>query len=268
MQLRGKVAIVTGASRGIGKGIAMVLGREGASVAVVARTDSPGKMPGTIQETAGLIDEAGGDAVPVRCDVTSEDDVKAMVKKVMDTYGRIDLLVNNAGGSSSFGPVKDFPLHRFDRVITLNLRGTFLCTREVLPHMIAQKGGVIVNISSDSAGTFAFPDDTVYGMVKAALERFTLGVANEVKQHNVSVVALWPAKVKTEGAEAIHPSDFDWGGWITPEGVGPGVVWLAQQTPKTCTMRVLDLRHFGVEWGQGAVSGPPVGSLYNSEAGK
>ncbi len=248
MQLKGKTAIVTGASRGIGKGIATVLGREGANVVVVARSESQGKVPGTIHETADKINESGGVGLPIRCDITQEAEVKAMVARVIQTFGRIDLLVNNAGGSSGFASIQEFPLHRFDRVITLNLRGTFLVTQAVLPHMAAQKRGMVVTISSDSATEFAFPNDNIYGMVKAAVQRFTMGVASEMREHNVSAVALWPAKVRTEGAETIHPEDFDWTEWINPEEVGPPVVWLAQQTPATCTMRVLDIRDFGITW--------------------
>lgn len=249
MQLKGKTAIVTGASRGIGKGIATVLGKEGANVVVVARSESAGKVAGTIHETAEKVKAAGGVALPIKCDVTQEAEVRAMVARTMEAFGRIDLLVNNAGGSSGFASVQEFPLYRFDRVVTLNLRGTFLVTQAVLPHMAGQKRGVIVTISSDSASEFTFPDDAVYGMVKAAVQRFTMGVGMEMKAHNVSAVALWPAKVRTEGAEVIHPGDFDWAEWIDPEDVGPPVVWLAQQTPATCTMRVLDIRDFGITWG-------------------
>ena len=239
--LRGKVAIVTGASRGIGKGIAVVLAREGAAVVVAARTEQPGPLPGTIHETAQAITAGGGQALAVRCDVTQEHDVQALVRQTLEHFGRIDLLVNNAGGSSSFESVERYPLHRFDRVVALNIRGTFLCSQAVLPAMLAQRSGVIVNISSDSGSEFAFPNDTVYGMAKAAVERFGRGLADEVKRHNISVFSLLPGKVKTEGALAIHPPDFDWAGWVEPEDVGPAVVRLAQQGPGACTMPVVSI---------------------------
>ncbi len=243
--LQGKVAIVTGASRGIGKGIATVLAREGAAVVVVARTERPGRLPGTIHETADAITERGGVALAVRCDVTQEQDVQAMAQQTLDRFGRIDLLVNNAGGSSTFEAIERYPLHRFDRVVALNIRGTFLCSQAVLPAMAAQGSGVIVNISSDSGARLAFPNDTVYGMVKAAVERFGLGLAHEVKRHNIAVFSLLPGKVKTEGAEAIHPPDFDWAGWVEPEEVGPAVAWLALQSPSTFVASVVSIDELG-----------------------
>ena len=248
MQLAGKVAIVTGASRGIGKGIARVLAREGAAVVVAARSEQAGRLPGTVHATAAEIAEAGGRALAVRCDVTIEGDVAALAQRTLDAFGRIDLLVNNAGGSSSFAPIADFPLHRFDRALAVNLRSTFLCTRAVLPTLIAQRGGVIVNISSDSANAVVVPGDTVYGMVKVAVERFTIGLAGELREHNIAVVALQPPAVRTEGAIAIHPPDFDWTGWQDPEEVGPAVVWLAQQTAATFTGRVVRSDYFGQTW--------------------
>jgi NAD(P)-dependent dehydrogenase (short-subunit alcohol dehydrogenase family) len=248
MLLRGKVAIVTGASRGIGKALALAVARAGAAVAVAARSETAGRLPGTIHETAAAIVEAGGRALAVRCDVTEEGDVAGLVERTLAAFGRIDLLVNNAGGSSRFLPIEEFSVGRLDRVIAANVRSVFLCSKAVLPAMKAQGGGVIVNISSDSAGQIVVPNDTVYGLVKAAVERFTVGLAAEVRGYGISVVALQPPAIRTEGAVAIHPPDFDWTGWQEPEEVAPALIWLAQQRPETFTGRVVRSDYFGKSW--------------------
>ena len=176
-RLSGKAAIVTGSSRGIGKGIATVLGREGAAVVVAARSVEPRPgLAGSIGETAAAIEAAGGRAIAVACDITDAASVDALFQRTLDEFGRVDLLVNNAGGSGTFAPVEGYPMRRFDRVVALNLRGTFLCCRAAIGPMTRQGGGVIVNVSSDSAQKLAFPDDAIYGMVKAGMERLTLGL--------------------------------------------------------------------------------------------
>src|SRR5581483_9270167 len=124
----------------------------------------------------------------------------------------------------------------------------FLCTQAVLPALIAQRAGGILNISSDSASNLVVPGDTVYGMVKAAVERFTLGLAEELKTYDIAVNALQPPRIRTEGAIAIHPPDFGWTGWYEPESVGPAAVWLAQQTAATFTGRVVRSDFFGKTW--------------------
>jgi len=249
MQLKGKVAIVTGASRGLGKGLANVLAREGAAVVVAARTEAEGgKVPGTIYETAEKINNAGGKALAVKCDVSQEADVLAMVEQTLAKFGRIDVLINNAGGSFQYERIEKYPLSRFDRSMGVNVRGVFLCSKAVLPTMIKQKSGSVINISSGASQSFRFAGDSVYGMAKAAVERFTMGLGFEVQEHNISVVAVQPGRVKTEGALYVYPKDFDWAGWQDPEDVGPAIVWLAQQNAKTFTMRVVRSTEFGKVW--------------------
>ncbi len=248
MKLQGKAAIVTGASRGIGKAIALALAKEGAAVAIAARSESEGKAPGTIHETAAKIEQAGGKALAVKCDVTQEADVKALVQKTLDAFGRVDILVNNAGGSFTYERIVNYPITRFDRLMALNVRGVFLCCQAVLPHMVQHNRGVIINISSGAAQGFRFPGDTIYGMSKAAVERFTVGLAGEVQKHNIAVVAVQPGRVKTEGALAVYPKDFDWTGWQDPDETGPAIVWLAQQDATSFTGRVVRTPDFGKVW--------------------
>jgi len=203
MRLRDKVAIVTGGSRGIGKAIALDFAREGAMVVVGARTEAVGRLPGTIYETVEEIREIGGQAIAVKCDVSNEEDVEALVKRALEEFGQIDILINNAA-VAYYRLLAEIPVRHWDLVMKVNLRGPFLCIGAVLPMMMARKKGSIVNISSSAAqdvfSRVVKPDGTrpftgcAYGSSKAALERMTVGLAEEVREHNIAVNALKPAK--------------------------------------------------------------------------
>ncbi|MFC1943985.1 SDR family NAD(P)-dependent oxidoreductase, partial [Chloroflexota bacterium] len=148
MKLENKVAIVTGASRGIGKALCLGFAEEGSDVVVVARSEvEDPHLPGTIYHTAQEVESLGRRALPVKCDITAEDEVKRMVQRALDEMGRIDILVNNAS-VASFKPFMDTPTDWLERVVTLNILGMLLCTKHVLPHMIEQRSGSIVNITS------------------------------------------------------------------------------------------------------------------------
>ncbi len=252
MELEGKIAIVTGASRGVGKGIAKVFALEGAAVAIAARTEAADKrLPGTIYQTAEEIAAEGGRALPLRCDVSSEEDVRAMVDRTLEEYGRVDILVNNAGGAFSYQKVQDLPPARFDQTIAVNVRGPFLCCQAVLPTMIAQHSGNIINVTSGAAYRFSRRGDTAYGLSKAALDRFSLGLAWEVREHNISVVSVAPGRVKTEGIEMMYRDvalDWDADDWQTPEESARPLVWLARQAAEDFTMRVVQAAEFGKTW--------------------
>jgi citronellol/citronellal dehydrogenase len=150
MELKEKVAIVTGASRGLGKAIGFAA--QGAHVVVAARSEieSNKNLPGTITQTVSKIIDAGGKAMAVRCDVTKEQSIQEMVDKTKKTFGRIDVLINNAGVAFYY-PVVETPLSQWDIVLKANLNGTFLCSKAVLPTMIRQQNGSIINISSLAA---------------------------------------------------------------------------------------------------------------------
>ena len=180
MNLEGKVAIVTGASRGLGKAIAVELARAGAAVAVAARTVEAGQspLPGTIRETVYEIEKQGGRSISVRCDVTKEEDVEELIKQVSERLGRVDIMVNNAGITTPESFLK-LSTKKWDLVVGVNLRGTFLCTKSVLPQMVERRSGHIINLSSVLARRVKF--SVAYGATKAAIERFTLGLAKEMK---------------------------------------------------------------------------------------
>ncbi|MFN3974483.1 MAG: SDR family NAD(P)-dependent oxidoreductase [Dehalococcoidia bacterium] len=246
MRLAGKVAVVTGSSRGIGKAIALAYAKEGAKVVVVARSETPGRLPGTIYQTAEEIHALGGEALPLRCDVTDEEQVKGMVAQVVERYGRVDVLVNNAGVTLRT-PILQTETRHWDLIMRVNLRGPFLCSKYVLPVMIPQRQGSIINITS-RAGERAVPGGVHYSVSKAGLNMFTLGLAEEVREYGIAVNALDPGLLKTEGAVLTRPRDFDWTGYEPPESIGPAAVWLALQSAQTFTGRVVKRTEFGRTW--------------------
>lgn len=242
MKLEGKVAIVTGASRGIGKAIALALAREGADVVVAARTEEEtGPLPGTIHKTADEIRALGRLALAIKTDVTKEEQVGEMVRRALEEFGRIDILVNNAGITVP-GTVMDMSIKRWDLTIAVNLRGTFLCTKAVLPTMMKQRSGSIINLSS-ILGTRDISGNVAYGVTKAAIERFTLGLAEEVRGYNIAVNALCPSYTDTEGLR-LWAGDADGSGWQRPEMWGKYAVFLAGQDARSLTGRALYAEDF------------------------
>jgi NAD(P)-dependent dehydrogenase (short-subunit alcohol dehydrogenase family) len=191
-KLDGQVAIVTGASRGVGEYMAIEFAKEGCNVVVAARTEAEGqsKLEGTIAETATSLEEYAVRALPVRCDVTNEDEIEAMVARTVAEFGRIDILVNNAG---IMAPAKlvDMPLKRWDIMWRVNVRGAIACSKAVLPHMIAAGSGVIFNISSIAADQGG-AGNIAYKVTKHALRELSAGLANEEREHNIRVFALSP----------------------------------------------------------------------------
>ena len=241
MALAGKVAIVTGSSRGIGKAIALGLALEGASVVVAARSETERDLaPGTIYATAAEIEALGGKALPVRCNVREEESIQAMVQQTLEAYGRIDVLINNAG-IGTYRPFLETTLREWDLVMDINLRATYIGCRAVAPVMVGQGGGSIINISSHAANNIfssALSADSAegiammgqaYGVSKAAVERLSWGLSAELGQYNIAVNVLRPLRpVLTEGFQAQRP-DADYSTWATPENMVKAAVFLAGQ---------------------------------------
>jgi citronellol/citronellal dehydrogenase len=249
----GKVAIVTGASRGIGKALAIGLAQAGAAVVCAARTAAPGDsaLPGSINETVDAITGAGGRALAQRCDVGVRDDLQALVRATLDAFGRVDVLVNNAMAPTR-GAFDDTTLDMWDESMTANVRSLFVLAQLVVPPMSANGGGSIINISSGGADHAAAPfmpsGFLTYAVAKAAMERFTTGLAPELRERGITVNALRPGAVKTELATAELGADFDWTGWTGPEAVVPAVVFLASQIDTDFTGRIVDSTTFGRAW--------------------
>lgn len=252
--LDGKVVIVTGASRGIGKGLALGVAREGARVVCAARTvsEEPGGLPGTIGATVDAIRAAGGDATAVRCDIGVEADLHALVATTVDTCGGVDVLVNNAMAPTR-ALFEDATAEEWDESMRVNVRSLFVLAKAVVPAMAARGGGSIINISSGGAEHASQPHlpagFLTYAVAKAAMERFSSALAPEIAPLGVAVNALRPGAVKTELATRELGEDFDWSGWATPEAVVPAVVFLAQQTAAGgFTGRIVDSTQYGTVW--------------------
>ena len=237
-KLDGKVAIVTGASRGIGKAVAIEFAKEGATVAVVGRTLEPLKsgLPGTILETADAIKAAGGKVLALKTNVMVEEEVQAMVQKVVNEWGKIDILVNNAAVAAP-GPFTETTTRRWNLVIGVNLLGTFLCTKAVLPLMMEERSGSIINTSSGAADSRVYGVTGIaYGTAKAAIEHFTCGLAAELGPYNIAVNCYKPAQgVATEGYVFNLPPGYDKSRLIGPEKMVKAALFLAQQDAKGVT---------------------------------
>ena len=206
-KLEGKVAIVTGASRGIGKAIAERLAGEGAKVVCTARTLEEGDhrtLEGSLRTTVAAIESAGGTALAVACDVSEFEACERAVAQARAAFGPIDVLVNNAA-LTYFLPVADFPVAKWMKSFAVNVHGPFYMSKLVLSDMLARKQGAIVNVSSGAAigpGRGPYQEaarrgrgGTLYGAEKAALERFTQGLAAEVYADGVSVTCVSPSLV-------------------------------------------------------------------------
>lgn len=207
--LAGKVAVITGASRGIGEAIAIRYAMEGASVVVSARTVEEGDhmLPGSINGVVKRISDAGGRALAVRSDIGDPADREALIKATQDAFGPVDILVNNAA-VTYFIPVEQFPEKRMKLMFEVQVFAPFHLAQLVLPSMQERKSGWILNISSHAAlhPQLASPGrgGTVYGMCKAALERFTTGLASEVHNDNIGVNVISPGLVATPGVMHHH----------------------------------------------------------------
>ena len=253
MQLKGKVAIVTGSSRGIGKAIALALAREGAHVIVAARTEKKSRLiAGTLYETAEAIEASGGTALPVKTDVANEKDVANMLKKTLHQFQRVDILVNNAATNRP-ALFSNISLNAWDEIIRVNVRGTVVCAKSVLPVMMEQRSGHIINISSVVADKLHHQPMTglAYDVSKAAINRFTRGLADELKPYTIGVNALAPDNTATEGWSFLN-SSVDTSGWARPEVWGAFAVFVATQDPSVFTGRILseeDLRNESLKRG-------------------
>ena len=250
-QMNGLVAVVTGASRGLGRAIAKEYAREGASVVICARSQSPTGLAGTLEETAADIRNAGGDVLAVDCDVTEESQVNEMVRRAMDRYGKIDVLFNNAGAMVLGESILEIDPTRWEQVMRVNANGPYLCSRAVLPSMMDRQRGSIINIGSRMATDPSLGGGVLYSASKAAVHMFSLCLADEVREHNIAVNILSPGSLRSEGSAAIPWTQRDWHERVDPSAVGPCAVYLALQDASTFTGRLASRAEFGTTWGPG-----------------
>jgi citronellol/citronellal dehydrogenase len=258
-KLDGKTAIVTGASRGIGKAIAILFAKEGARVVCSARTIREGDHPleGSLETTVAEIKQGRGEATAIACDVSAEESCANLILAAREQYGPCDVLVNNAA-LTYFIPVKDFEPRRWMRSFAVNVHGPFMMSRLVLQDMIARRRGAIVNISSGAAigpgrGPYTEPPirgGCCYGAEKAALERFTQGLAQEVYEFGVSVTCVSPSQVVATPGTVYHhlvrgPSDGE-----PPEYMARAVLILATEPLDKVTGRVTYSQALLKEYGE------------------
>jgi citronellol/citronellal dehydrogenase len=239
--IAGKVAVVTGASRGIGEAIAIRYAMEGAKVVVSARTVDDGDhiLPGSMNSVVKRIKDAGGEAIAIRCDLSSHEERENLIKETEAAYGPVDILVNNAA-ITYFIPVEQFPEKRQKLMFEVQVFGPFHLAQLVLPSMRERQTGWILNISSHAAlhpkPNAGGRGGTVYGMCKAALERFTTGLASEVYQDGIGVNVISPGLVPTPGVlhhGLVNESNKD---SITPvEHMAEACLHLVHGDPKTNT---------------------------------
>ena len=211
-KLDNKVALVTGASRGIGQAIAELFAAEGAKVVCAARTINEGDhvLEGSLSNTVGRIIEAGGSATAVAANISEEEDCRALFDTAVDTYGKVDILVNNAA-LNYYVPIVNYDVSKWMRAFAVNVHGPFMLSRSALPGMMERNSGAIINISSGSAigpGRGPYEVDghggTMYGASKAALERMTQGLAQEVQHHNIAVTCYSPSQVVPTPGTVYH----------------------------------------------------------------
>lgn len=224
--LQGKVAVITGASRGIGRVMAHMFADAGADLVLMARTTSerPSKLPGTLEQTAEECRQRGARVAMVPGDVAREEDCKRVAQVTAETFGRCDVLVNNAA-INPVGRLEELPLRLFQRGFEVNVFGPFMLTQALLPLLKQRPGSFIINISSGAARTVA-PGWAVYSASKAALDRMTLTLAEELKPYRINVVDLQlELSVVTEGYMYNRP-DADYSTWEKPEIMGEAALWI------------------------------------------
>ncbi len=223
MRLHKKTALITGAGRGIGRAIALAFAREGCKVALLARTRAE------LDDTAKEIVAFGGEALVTVCDVIRTEDIKRAVTETLDAFGKVDILVNNAG-AAHFRPIQQVTLEEWQHALDVNVTSAFLFIQGVLPGMMEQRSGRIINISSVT-GLKALPDQSAYGAAKHALNSLTKSLNLELREYNIAAHALCPGGVDTKLSQDAMPHR-DKTEWMQPEDIAEAALYLATLSPR------------------------------------
>lgn len=235
--LKGKTLFITGASRGIGLAIAKRAARDGANVAIVAKTSTPNpKLEGTIHSAAQEIETAGGTALPISCDIRSEDEVASAVARTVERFGGIDICVNNAS-AISLTPIDKTEIKRFDLMFAVNTRGSFLTTKACLPHLKRAENPHVLMLSPplDMHAKW-FSGHVAYSIAKYGMSLCVLGLADELKTEGIAVNALWPrSTIATAAVKNILGGDKLMRMSRTPDIVADAAYLIFTQPAKTFT---------------------------------
>ncbi len=244
MELKDKVAIVTGSGRGIGEGIAIQLAKKGAASVVMDRSLA------NAQAVVKKIEADGGKAMAVEADVSKKATLQAMVDAVVKKYGRLDILVNNAGIESTPMLLKDIPEEQWDRVQSINLKGVFLCCQAVIPQMMKQGGGRIINISSLAGRRMTFFGSAEYTASKHGVNGLTLHLAWELADSHITVNSICPGAILTplahegttqEYRDMVTKRSIPLGRWGTPEDIAGAVTYFASDDAAWVTGQIIDV---------------------------
>ncbi len=235
MRFTDRVALITGASRGVGAAIAVALAREGCRIVAAAKTMEPHpRLPGTLQDTVRLVEEAGSEALAFQVDVRFPEQVEAMVQAAIDRFGRVDHLINNAG-AIHWSAVADWPVKKFDLVMGVNVRASYLCSAAVIPHMRKQGFGHIL-MMSPPIHPEAAPGKAPYLVSKLGMTMLAMAIDAEEKDHGIAANALWPiTAIRTAATVNLAMGDDDQ--WRTPEMLADATVELLAMDPRASRFR-------------------------------
>ena len=233
--LKGKTLFITGGSRGIGLAIALRAARDGANVAIAAKTTEPHpKLPGTIYSAAKDIEAAGGKALPLQCDIRDETQIVKAVDTTVERFGGIDILVNNAS-AINLTDTASTPMKRFDLMFGVNVRGTYASTQACLPHLKKAANPHVLTLASPlNMKARWFKNHVAYTMAKYGMRMCVLGHAEEFKPLGIAVNGLWPRTIITTAALQMIPG-MDPGRGRKPEIMSDAAHWVLTQPSRTCT---------------------------------
>ena len=239
-----KVVLVTGGSRGLGRAMVLAFAERGADAVITSRKQD------NCERVAEEVSAMGRQALPHACHVGHWEEVDALVDAAYERFGKVDVLVNNAGVMVLGKTLLDIMPDEWDQSVDTNLKGTYLCCRTVVPTMIEHGRGSIINIGSRMGSDPEQGGGVLYSSAKAAVHMFSYCLAREIHEHNIAVNILSPGGLKTEGSAAIPWTQRDWEQRVEPEAVGPSAVFLALQDASSMTGQYLLRAEFGDTWGK------------------